>query len=98
MTLAVIELDPDSVVPEHGHENEQIGVLVQGSLAMSIGGKWRELAPGCGWVIPANAPHEVRTGPRGAVIVEAFAPGREEWSRLERLEPRQSRWPGPAHV
>jgi quercetin dioxygenase-like cupin family protein len=95
MTLAVIELDPDTLVPEHSHVNEQVGVLVQGSLSMSIGDERRALTPGCGWVVPANAPHEVRTGPRGAVVVEAFAPSRDDWQRLERLEPARARWPEP---
>ncbi|MGZ4359878.1 MAG: cupin domain-containing protein [Gaiellaceae bacterium] len=93
MTLAVIELDPDSVVPEHRHENEQIGVLIEGSLAMRIGDETRELGPGAGWVIPADAPHEVTAGAGGAVVVEAFAPARDDWGRLERLEPGPGRWP-----
>ena len=31
-TLAAIELDPDTTVPEHQHVNEQTGMLVRGSL------------------------------------------------------------------
>src|SRR5581483_11419924 len=36
-TLAVIELDPGAIVPEHRHVNEQLGVLVTGSLTFRIG-------------------------------------------------------------
>ncbi len=93
LTLAVIELAPNSLVPEHSHENEQVGVLLEGSLTMRIGDESSELVRGGGWVIPANAPHEVLTGPEGAVVVEAFAPAREDWARLERLEPGPGRWP-----
>ncbi|MDX6386209.1 MAG: hypothetical protein QOD85_11, partial [Gaiellaceae bacterium] len=32
LTLGVIELDPDSHVPEHQHENEQLGICLSGSL------------------------------------------------------------------
>jgi unsaturated pyranuronate lyase len=90
--LGVFELDPDSVVPEHTHDNEQVGLVLQGSLAFRIGDERRELAPGAMYVIPANTPHDVQTGPDGAVVVDVFAPVREEWEGLERHE-RAPRWP-----
>lgn len=93
VTLAVIELDPDSVVPEHNHENEQVGVLVFGRLEFRIGDEKRRVEPGGTWCIPAHVPHEVRTGPEGAVAVEVFAPPRSDWAALERLEARPPRWP-----
>jgi quercetin dioxygenase-like cupin family protein len=92
-TLVVIELDPDSHVPEHSHENEQLGVLVAGLLEFRIGDETRRVEPGGTWCIPANVPHEVQTGPEGAVAVEAFAPPRTDWSALERLDGRLPRWP-----
>lgn len=93
VTLAVIELDPDSLVPEHSHENEQLGVLVAGLLEFRIGDETRRVEPGGTWSIPANVPHEVRTGPEGAVAVEVFAPARADWAALERLEAQAPRWP-----
>ena len=96
VTLAVIELDPDSVVPEHSHENEQVGVLVAGLLEFRIGDETRRIGPGGTWCIPANVPHEVQTGPEGAVAVEVFAPPRAEWGALERLDGRPLRWPAAA--
>jgi quercetin dioxygenase-like cupin family protein len=93
VTLAVIELDPDSVVPEHRHENEQVGVLVAGLLEFRIGDETRRVEPGGTWCIPADVPHEVRTGPEGAVAVEVFAPPRAEWAALERLADLHPRWP-----
>src|SRR6266508_420704 len=91
LTLALIELEPDSVVPEHSHENEQVGILLHGSLAFRIGGEERELAAGATWQIPSNTPHDVRTGPEGATLVEVFAPGRADWGGLERLAERRPR-------
>ncbi len=35
ITLGVIELDADSHVPEHQHENEQLGMCLNGSLRFS---------------------------------------------------------------
>ena len=92
VTLAVIELDPNSVVPEHRHENEQLGMVLAGSLRFRIGDETRELEAGDTWCIPANLPHEVETGPDGAVVMDVFAPVREDWKTLDRVE-RPPRWP-----
>jgi unsaturated pyranuronate lyase len=93
VTMAVIELEPSSVVPEHRHEHEQIGICVTGSVTFTIGGETRELGPGACWQIPGGTPHEVRTGPEGAVVVETWAPRRDDWAALERLERPPTRWP-----
>ncbi|HEX7084140.1 MAG TPA: cupin domain-containing protein [Gaiellaceae bacterium] len=85
LTLTLIELAPDSVVPEHAHVNEQVGVLLRGSVRFRIGDEEREIERGATWCIRAHQPHEVRTGPEGATLVEAFAPPRADWAALERL-------------
>src|SRR5262249_10819822 len=59
MTFGLIELDPGSVVPEHSHEPEQVGVLLTGSMTFTIGGETRTLGPGGTWKILANVPHSV---------------------------------------
>lgn len=93
LTLGIVELDPDSVVPEHRHENEQLGLLLQGSLRFRIGDESRELGPGGTWSIPANVPHEVHVGPEGAVVIDVFAPSRGDWATISPGEPRAPRWP-----
>ena len=92
-TLAVIELDPNAVVPEHSHANEQLGVLISGSLRFRIGSETQELGPGGMWLIQQHVPHDVAVGPEGAVLVEAFAPRRADWESLERLPATTPRWP-----
>jgi quercetin dioxygenase-like cupin family protein len=87
-----MELDPGSVVPEHSHENEQLGVVLRGSLVFRVGEERRELVTGGTWRIPANTPHAVETGPEGAVVIDVFAPIRDDWEALERRE-RPPRWP-----
>ena len=93
MTFAVVELAPDAVVPEHAHENEQLGVLVPGAMSFRVGEERQELGVGRTWSIPPNMPHEVAAGPEGALAVEVFAPGRADWEALERLEPSTPDWP-----
>jgi quercetin dioxygenase-like cupin family protein len=94
VTFVVVELEPDAVVPEHAHENEQLGVLVKGAMSFRVGEERRELDVGGTWSIPPNTPHEVVAGPEGAVAVEVFAPGRGDWDTVERLEPTTPDWPG----
>src|SRR4029453_8442234 len=66
-SLAVVELDPNAVVPEHRHENEQLGLVLSGSLTFRIADETRELGPGETWAISSHVPHEVTAGPEGAV-------------------------------
>jgi quercetin dioxygenase-like cupin family protein len=92
-SFAVVELDPGAVVAEHSHDNEQLGLVLRGTLSFRVGDETRELAPGSTWRIPPDAPHEVHAGPEGAVVLDVFAPAREDWHALERQEPRPPRWP-----
>ncbi len=93
LSVAIVELDPGSIVREHSHENEQLGVVVSGSVTFRIGDETRELGPGGTWRIPPNAPHEVHAGSEGAVVVDVFAPARDDWQALERLPAQSPRWP-----
>jgi len=93
ITLGVVELEPDSVVSEHSHENEQLGMVLSGSLTFRVGDESRELGPGATWRIPANTPHEVVTGPGGAIVIDVFAPTRDDWAAFEPQAPRAPRWP-----
>jgi quercetin dioxygenase-like cupin family protein len=95
ITMAVVELAPGSIVPEHQHENEQLGLVLQGSLVFRIGDESRELRAGGTWRIPPNTPHEVHTGAEGAVVIDVFSPIRSDWRQAAYGEPRAPRWPGP---
>jgi unsaturated pyranuronate lyase len=96
LTMAVVELDPGAIASEHQHENEQLGIVLSGLMTFRVGDEVRELGPGGTWTIPPNMPHEATAGPEGAVVIDVFAPPREDWQSLEQLEPRGPRWPEPA--
>jgi quercetin dioxygenase-like cupin family protein len=93
ITLAVVELDPGAVVAEHAHENEQLGILLKGSMSFRVGDEVRELGPGGTWTIPSNTPHEATAGPEGAVVIDVFGPPRDDWDALEPLDARAPYWP-----
>ena len=93
ITLGVIELDANTLVPEHSHEHEQLGMCLSGSLLFRVADESRKLGPGETWSIPGNVPHEVQVGPDGAVVIDVFAPTRDEWREAPHAEPRPPRWP-----
>lgn len=93
ITLAYVELDPDAILPEHAHENEQVGLVIAGSMRFRIGDETRDVHAGDSWCIPANVPHDVHTGADGAIVVETFSPVRSDWSAIEAGAPAKPRWP-----
>ena len=93
LTLGVLELAPGAVVPEHRHDNEQLGLLIRGTLAFTVGGEQRELGPGGTWRIPSNVPHTVVAGPEGAVAIDVFAPGRADWLEIPAGAEAPPLWP-----
>lgn len=93
MTLAVVDLEPNATVPEHKHENEQLGFVVSGTLTMRIGTETRELNAGDTYRIPSHVFHEATAGPDGATVTDVFAPVRADWEDLTRGEPSPGRWP-----
>jgi quercetin dioxygenase-like cupin family protein len=92
-TLAIIELAPNISVPEHSHANEQLGVLISGSITFTVGGEVKEIGSGETWKILGHVPHSVVAGPKGAVLVESFAPRRDDWEGRERIAPQPPLWP-----
>ena len=94
ITLAIVELKPNAVVPEHQHPNEQIGFVIQGSVTFTIDGETRLLGPGGTWRILSNRPHGVTVGPEGAVVVDVFSPLRSDWDRFPLLSRISPVWPG----
>jgi quercetin dioxygenase-like cupin family protein len=93
ITLAVVELDSGAIVGEHSHENEQLGILLRGSLDFRVGDERSELGPGATWRIPASTPHEAVAGPEGAVVIDVFSPPRSDFRDLPSLERLPPLWP-----
>ena len=93
VTLAVVELDPHAVVPEHRHASEQHGMVITGRMDFRVGDERRTLGPGGTWRIRSNVPHEAVAGVEGAVVIDVFSPIRADWDALPALEPTDPAWP-----
>lgn len=93
VTFAIVELDPDAVVGRHQHPNEQLGIILKGSLRFNIGEESRDLRLGDTYVIPAEVPHDAIAGPEGAVVIDVFAPVRADWRKVAPGAVQPPLWP-----
>ena len=93
ITLAVVELAPNAVVPEHRHAAEQLGIVIKGQMHFTVDGETRDLGPGGTWRILGDRPHDVLAGPEGAVVIDVFTPVRDDWDDREVVTGSTPRWP-----
>lgn len=92
LTMALVDLEPNTPLQEHHHENEQVGFIVQGSLSFVIGGETLTLVAGDTYNISSDVLHSGMTGPDGCVVVDVFAPVRADWQGAPDAEPLPSSW------
>lgn len=93
ITLAVVELAPNAIVPEHRHVAEQLGIVLRGLMHFTLDGETRDLGPGGTWRILSNRPHNVQAGPDGAIVIDVFSPVRADWDALPIAPKTKPRWP-----
>lgn len=79
MLLSLADLAPGSVVEEHSHPHEQVGIVTLGKLTFWIGGEEKTLGPGDMYRIPGGVRHRVVAGDAPAQALDIFAPVREEY-------------------
>ena len=94
ITLAIVELAPNAIVPEHRHVAEQLGMVITGEMHFTLDGETRVLGPGETWRILSERPHNVQAGPEGAVVIDVFSPVRADWDALPLAPVATPRWPG----
>ena len=93
ITLAVVELAPNAVVPEHRHVAEQLGMVLEGEAHLALDGETRTLGPGGTWRILSNLPHDTQAGPQGAIVIDVFSPVRTDWDALNVARETAPLWP-----
>ena len=80
ITAARMHLLQGATVPEHRHPSEQIAFLERGKLRFTLDGEVCLLEAGEILEIPPNVPHSVEVVEE-SVVVDVFAPVREDWIR-----------------
>ena len=79
--LSVVTLEPNSVSPVHSHPNEQWGVCLEGEWIRIQDGVEHHVKAGDVWQTPPNVPHGGKTGDKRCVVLDIFAPPREEYRK-----------------
>lgn len=80
-----VRIEPGASVPIHAHPHEQIGLVLEGEIHMTIRDETRVLVPGHAYTIPGHVPHAAVAGPNGCLVIDIFSPVREEY--LAALKP-----------
>ncbi len=77
--ISVVRIEPHSQGTLHSHPQEQWGVLLEGECVRIQGGEEVAVKAGDFWRTPGGVEHSVRTGDEGAMVLDVFAPPREEY-------------------
>lgn len=82
LMLSYLEMDAGAEVPLHHHPHEQGGVLLQGTLDLTIGDETRRVTSGSLFLIPPNVPHRAVAVGGPVVVLDVFSPVREDYAAL----------------
>ena len=77
--LSVVKVEPYAEGKSHSHREEQWGFLIEGSLTRLQGEERFEAFRGDFWRTPGGVMHSIIGGPKGALILDLFAPPRSEY-------------------
>lgn len=77
--ISIVDIEPETVVPMHTHVNEQAGIVLKGSLQMTIAGEERTLKESDIYVIPSNVEHGVIQRDKACQVADLFSPPREDY-------------------
>jgi quercetin dioxygenase-like cupin family protein len=79
MMLSLVELEPHSVVAEHSHPHEQVGMVLSGRAIFYIGDEEKTLQQGDMYCMPGNVKHKVVVLDEPVKALDIFHPIREEY-------------------
>jgi quercetin dioxygenase-like cupin family protein len=78
--LSLAEIAPHTEPTIHSHPEEQWGYLLEGECVRIQNGEEVAMQKGDFWHTPRHIPHGVRTGERGAKIMDIFSPPRRAYT------------------
>ena len=82
LMLSYLEMDEGAVIPLHDHPHEQGGMLLKGSLELTIGDETRVVEAGSMFLIPPNVPHKAVAVNGPALVLDVFSPIREDYAEM----------------
>jgi quercetin dioxygenase-like cupin family protein len=79
MMLSFVEIQPHSVVEEHSHPHEQVGMVLEGHALFCIGAEQKMLSKGDMYRIPGHVRHRVIAYEEAVKALDIFHPIREDY-------------------
>lgn len=79
-----VRIEPHRELARHQHPHEQLGVMLEGVMELTIGDETRSLKPGDAYTIPGGVPHYARTFDVGCLVLDIFSPPREDYAKMAR--------------
>ena len=77
--LTFFTFEPQSIVPEHVHPNEQITFVTKGAMEFTLGGETRVLRAGDGVCIPPDVPHKAVILDEPTEAIDSWTPPRADY-------------------
>jgi quercetin dioxygenase-like cupin family protein len=82
LMLSHLEMETGAEIPWHQHPHEQGGMLIKGTLQLSIGEETRVVEPGAMFLIPPNVPHRAVAIQGPVLVLDVFSPIREDYAAM----------------
>lgn len=79
--ISVVRFKPGAKGTFHHHPEEQWGYCIAGSGTRFQAEEEIAISEGDFWRTPGNVPHTMEAGPDGLVVMDVFAPPREEYKK-----------------
>ncbi len=83
ITLSYVSIEPNNPIPPlHKHPHEQMGMVLEGEVGLTIGEETRILKKGDAFLIPPNVPHGLSApSKKPARVLDIFSPPREDFKK-----------------
>ena len=81
-TITRYSFEPGASFPLHSHDQEQITVVEEGRVEMSIDAETLSIGPGEWSVVAGKVPHGIVAGDEGARIVAIIVPRRDSTDEI----------------
>ena len=79
LMMSFVQLAPHSIVAEHSHPHEQMGMVLEGTFELTIDGEARILKKGDAYLIPSYVKHSAKAFDKAALALDIFSPPREDY-------------------
>jgi quercetin dioxygenase-like cupin family protein len=77
--LNLLQFEPNATVAPHSHPHEQLGLVLEGELVLTVAGVKHHLRADDGYQIPSEVEHAASAGPHGCRVLDVFQPVREDY-------------------